>query len=398
MKGLQNCEVPNCIPTPTTCQFWDGGDLPFLGICNGDPLNNLLSEVVGKLESLAGENLSGFDLDALLGLCNTKAPQELTLINILNVIKANQVCFKDYLDNLSEQIAEALNTSKINVNLKCYQEFDNQGNALSITRDQLDQLVINKLCAIDDSIDTLNGKITNLQEQIDTIEKNTTVDELSFATCVDAGVKPTSSQVIAIADAHCELETATGDAADIAAAMAKVPSNWNTKYSGEAGWNASPSNWAELFGNVLIVMNKHGLNLDHINENCCAASCDDLKLGFSAVFNDDNDGIIIKFSFGAGTVIPAGFTDQGSTGTITDINGNVETFNPVIANNYEIEVPISGLDIHHDLTINISAKLGTSSLTCEKCLGKTVKPAACAYCEIEATGDAGAYAIITYED
>src|SRR4051812_40770161 len=112
MKSSKDCVVKNCIPTPSGCVEWDGGDISFLGVCNGDSINTLFFEIVKKLQSIAGEDLSGFDLDSLLDICNLKAPAEVSLINILNVIKSTQVCLKDYVDGISEQLANLLNESK----------------------------------------------------------------------------------------------------------------------------------------------------------------------------------------------------------------------------------------------------------------------------------------------
>ncbi len=110
MKKLNNCVVENCIPTPSSCVEWNGGDIEYLGICDGDSLNNLLWEVINKLEEIAGEDLSSFDIDSLLDICNQTAPQEITILNILNVLKNNQICLKDFIDTLTEQLAELLNT------------------------------------------------------------------------------------------------------------------------------------------------------------------------------------------------------------------------------------------------------------------------------------------------
>lgn len=398
MKTIKNCIVENCIPTPSSCVEWNGGDIEYLGICNGDSLNNLVWEVVNKIKAIAGEDISQFDIDGLLDICGQKAPQEVTLISILTLIRENQICLKDFIDTLNDKLTELFQDSDIDVNLRCYAELDNMGNALQITRAELDQLIIDNLCAQQSRIDTLEGKVTGLQSQINNLENNTTVDELNFATCVDATVKPTSSQVITLATAHCDLETATGSPAHIASALAKTSADFNTEFGLIAGWDLTPSDWAENYGNLLLAFNNLLSRVKFMEENCCALTCKDVELGFTAIFNEDRDGIIIKFTSGAGTYIPSGFEDEGSEGTIKDMDGNVETFTLEIANNYEVEVPISGLNLNGDLLINITAVLGTGTLTCQKCLSKTVKSSTCGYCEITATGSDGSSAVIIYDD
>jgi hypothetical protein len=394
MKRLDKCEVENCIPTLSSCVEWNGGDIEYLGVCDGDSLNTLLWEVITKLQEIAGEDLSAFDLDALLDICDQRAPNEVTLLNILNVIKANQICLKDFIDTLSEQLAELLNNQNVNVNLKCYAEFDNLGNSLSITRDQLDQLVIDNLCNHKLRIETLEGKVISLQSQIDNLDLTPDPTEANVATCVDAVVKPVSSQVVAVAEAHCDLEDATGDPGDIASALANTPGDLNAEFGLITGWILAPANWAENYNNLLLEVENLRQRINTIEDTCCALTCDDIELGFTAVFNEDNDGIIIKFTAGAGSNIPAGLEDKGSRVFITDKNGvSVEAPIDIIDNyfnNNETEVGISGLDLSGPLTVDITAKIGNDVLICEKCLKKTVQTnAGCAFCTICNDGDSG---------
>lgn len=395
MKVLNKCVVENCIPTSSTCVDWTDGDVEFLGICNGDKLGNLLWEIIKKLKDITEDDLSSFDIDSLIDICQTRASNETSLLNILNVLKQNQICLKDFIDNLSESISNIQGIGIPNVDLSCYSNFDNLGNALQISRDQLDQLVINRLCSHDSSLTSIAGTIVNLQQQINDIANDNTVEELTFATCVDSGVKPTSSQVISVANRVCENEDAIGAVSEISSALANIPATDNIRYGLIPGWITNPENLADSYNNLLLKVANLESRIIFMEENCCAATCKDVELGFSAIFNEDNDGIIIKFTAGAGTEIPSGFTDKGSTGTITDINGNVESFNLTIANNSEVEVPISGLALNGDLTVNITAILGTDALTCQKCLSKIVKPSGCAYCTITNSGTG--YVLVTFD-
>lgn len=391
MKKLENCIVENCIPTPSSCVEWNGGNIDYLGICNGDSLNSIVWEIVGKLEDIAGDNLSEFDIDSLLSICNQSAPLEVNLITILTLLKNNDVCLKDYIDTLNDKINELSGTSAVTVNLKCYADFDNLGNSLSITREQLDQLVINELCDHKGRIDSLEGTVINLQTQINNIDINPVVDELDIATCIDPVVKPTSTQVIITAQAHCDLETGTGTPGDISGALAKTPGDLNAEFGLIPGWDLTPSNWAENYGNLLLELENLRQRIITMETTCCAIDCSDVKIGFTATFNDDNDGIIIRFTAGAGTQIPAGFTDQGSLITFTDEDGNIEEYTTVapdlIANNAMIEIPISTLITTGDVNINIDSNMSNGTLTCSKCTNKTIKRPGCQFCVLTATSE-----------
>jgi hypothetical protein len=397
MKKVQNCETENCIPTLSSCVEWNGGSIEFLGICDGDSLNNLVWEIVTKLEEIAGDDLSQFDIDSLLDICNQQAPLEVTIISILTLLKNNQVCLKDFIDTLNERLNELFENTGVTVNLKCYAQFDNLGNSLSITREQLDQLIIDNLCNHKQRIESLEGAVVSLQSQIDNINSNTTVEELSFGTCVNPSELPTSTQVINTSNAFCDLEEATGDSTDIASALSNTPSDLNAEFGLITGWILVPTNWAENYNNLLLEVENLRQRILFMEANCCALSCDDIELGFSAVYNEDLDGIIITFSFGAGTNIPAGFEDGGSYGTITDIDGNSIDFNIEIANNATEEIAVAGLNLTAPLTVDITAVLTTGSLTCQKCLKRTVAQANCKYCEYTATGSEGATITLMYE-
>lgn len=402
MKKLENCVVENCIPTPSSCVEWNGGDIKFLGICNGDNLNNIVLEIVAKIEAIAGEDLSSFDIDSIISICNQALPIEVNLLSILNALKSSDICLKDYIDALTDRVNAITSAQKINVNLKCFADFDNLGNALSLTRDDFDQLLIDTACNHKQRIESLESGQTSLQNQINSLDLTPEITELSIATCVNAGILPVSTQIVNTSTAFCDLQDATGGPIDIAAALAKVPGTDNARYGLIAGWILSPDNQADVIGNLLLKI----LNLEEriifMEDNCCAASCNDIKLGFTAIFNEDGSGIIIKFTAGAGTDIPSGFTDSGSTIIITDIDGNtsegvidvVDNFN----NNLEYEILVSGLNLTGDLEVNITAKIGNEAIICEKCIHKLVKSSNCGFCIITASGADGSSAVLVYSD
>lgn len=400
----EKCIVENCIPTPSSCVEWNGGELPYLGICNGDSLNNLVIEIITKLKEITGEDLSSFDIDALLDICNQKAPTEVTILSILNVLKNNQVCLKDFIDTIKAGLDELFKTTGVTVDLKCYAQFDNLGNALSITREQFDQLVIDILCSHEERIDTIEGRLTLMQAEIDALNVVSTVDELEIATCINGAILPTSVQLQNTSTELCNLETATGFPSDISTSLALTPGDLNAEFGLISGWILVPKNWANNYGNLVLEIENLRQRIKVIETGCCSLSCDDVKLGFFAAYNADNTEIVIRFTSSAGTSIPVGFIDSGSTITITDIDGNVETYitvNPdLIANNATINVPVPSLNITQDVKINVEANFTSGGLTCSKCLTKLVHSPStetCDTCKICAAGTGDSYVVIIYE-
>ena len=403
MKKVSNCKDENCIPTPSSCVTWNGGEIDFLGICDGESLNLLTWEIISKLQEIAGEDLSQFDIDSLADICNKKAPTEITILSILNLLKDTQICLKDFLDGLSETLSEILDQSSVNVNLKCYAQFDNIGNSLAITRDELDQLVIDNLCNHKERIESLEGKVITLQSQIDNLSTSSTVDELNFDTCLDPGVdKPTSSNVVEVAQAHCDLEEATGAPADIASATANFPTgSVPTSVTLNPNWIAAPANQAEVLSNNYLVQEYLLNTMANILANCCAIDCTKVKIGYTVAYNEDGDGVLVTFTSGAGFNVPADFEDLGSTITVTDKNGDIETYTTAageIALNEEIEIPVNSLDLSGDLTISVKSVFSNGSITCQDCSNKNLKNTArCSFCTITNAGADGDI-IIIYDD
>lgn len=401
MKKIQDCEIKNCIPTPFSCIDWTCGDIEFLGICNGDPACNVIWEIIYKLQALSADNIASFDIDSLLNICQQQPPLEVNLLSVLNVIKNNEICLNDKITTLSDIVAGLTSDTTLSVNLKCYATQDNLGNILSIDRKSFDQLIIDNLCNHKLRIEGLEGTVISLQNQINAIDIHPVVEELSFATCINGSILPTSTQVINTSQALCDLVEATGTVTDIATALALTPGDLNAEFGLITGWDLTPENWAQNYGNTLLEIENLRQRIKFMEDNCCAASCKDVELGFCAIYNEDNTGIIVKFTAGCGTNIPSGFLDIGSTITITDIDGNVETFttsNPdLIANNAQIEISISGLNLNGDLEVDIDANMSNEILTCSKCLHKTVKKVQCDFCEICASGAEGSSVVIIYE-
>jgi len=404
MPKSKNCEVENCIPIHSSCIEWNGGELPFLGICNGDDLNTLLWEIITKLQEIAGDDLSEFDIDSLLDICAQRAPTEITVLSILNVLKNNQVCLKDFVDTLNDGLAELFKTTGVNVNLKCYAQFDNLGNPLSLTREQFDQLVIDTLCGHEDRLTTIEGQLILMQAEIDALNVVSTVAELDISTCINPLSLPTSVQLQNTSTEICDLETATGLPADISTALANTPGDLNPEFGLLPGWILVPTNWAENYNNLIIELENIRQRIKGIETTCCSLNCDDIDLGFTAGYNASLDEIIVRFTSSAGTNIPVGFIDSGSTITITDVDGSEEvytTVNPdLITNNATFNVPIPSLNITDNLTIKVEANFTSGGLTCAKCLSKIIVPPTetdCDTCTICAEGDAEATIVIIYE-
>lgn len=398
MKKVEKCVVENCIPTPTSCVTWSGPDVPSLGICSGDKLNPLLNDIVIEIQKLMGTDFSKFSVDSLLKICGKDKPETINLMSIFTLLRDNNLCLKVFIDELDAQLSTLLAGTTVDVNLKCYTGFNKLG--LTVTREQFDQLVIDILCSHKGSIDSIDSSILRMQEAINTARNSMTIQEVLVSTCTNTESLPLSEQVKNTTKELCDFEIATGNATDINSALAKTPTDLNLEFGGIAGWKSSPSNFADNYGNTLLEVEDLRQRVTTIEETCCKVTCKDFTIGYTAIFNEDATGILITFTAAAGTILPKGFEDCGSAGSITDSKGNTQYFDISISTNTSVEIPLIGM-VAGDIYVNISSKICNTdkNLVCQDCINKTVAGTDCPtspVCKVTVTGDTGSYIDIVY--
>lgn len=387
MKRVEICVTEDCIPTPSGCVKWNGGDIPFLGICEGDCLNNLLFELVTELENIAGKDLSTFDINSLILICSKEAPDEITILSILTLLRDNQLCMKAFIDELEIQLEQLIESKKVKINLKCYTGFNGLG--LTITREQLDQLVIDILCKHERALDSADASIDRMQNELNEKILEKRVEEIEVVTCINPTPSPLSQQVKDVSQELCNYLLVVGTSSDIASALANTPTDLNAEFGGIPGWNLIPVKWSEFYSNTLLEVEDLRQRLITIETVCCAVTCNDVKIGFGATFNEDNTGVIFRFTTGNGMIMPKGFEDCGSTGTITDKNGNSQDFDITISLGGVVEIPLEGLSTTGNLDISISAKICNTDkgIQCFKCVSGVVEQPDCQYCVLTASGN-----------
>jgi len=147
-----NKYLSSCVDTTSSdCVKWVGDEVEVLGICTGDNLTEVVEVILSKLQDIA--QAKGIKLNDLVASC---ADLDLLIQNsdkelssILKII-LDREC---YLQSQITQINTIINTTTpITVDLKCLPN--------TVTnRAQLDQALIDKLCAFQDRLDILEGKI-----------------------------------------------------------------------------------------------------------------------------------------------------------------------------------------------------------------------------------------------
>lgn len=390
----------NCITSYAQCIQWNLGDIPSLGIVNGDFLDEIVYAIANKLCDLLNPlDLSSVSVQCLIDKLNAVEPNPKTIQTVLQLVIDNECKLKDLIDNLQDQINNSNPT--LNLNLKCLAQFDSFGNPLPYNEQTVLQSLIDELCVLKATVAYLGGKVIDLQNQIDNL--NITPYQLpTVSTCISSGKRLDLSSSD-IATSLCNLRAATGTEVQLQSAIAQQCANFNSQFGTIVGWNVAPINLAQSYSNLEIAFCNVLNRLISIEQTCCAPSCDKIKIGFTVDIDYDLSELSLNFTSGAGTFIPTNFVDCGSIITITDELGNIVTpTNTLIVQNGTIS-GISFFSLTGKIfTISIKTRFclkddnNTVILVCQDCISKTINvEQGCPVCQVCVTGKTG-YVEITY--
>lgn len=381
--------------TSNQCVVWEGGEVKCLGICNGDSLAEAEKIIADKVCELAKElDLSEVDLSCVIANC----PTDKNLRTILELLLENQCTLKDLIGATTGGTTEV----SLNLNLKCLKKFDEFGNEIPQNLNQALQSTVNMVCGHDTDIALLKNRLNDLEDLVETIPTiPPEIEEPKVNTCLTPGLRAVSQVVPMVAQEVCDLKGLVGSIEEISSGLSQQCSNLNSVYQVEQGWQTTVSNLAHAIGNIWIVLCDLKDRITLIENNCCAVTCEDIKLGFEVTPSEDTTGVFLKFTSKAGTAIPIGFTDCGSQVIFTDKAGNSAQYPLSISNNATLgDFDVTGLDLTDFINIEVTAKLCADGIGCEKCVSRLYKMgnALCPYCTISVTGEEGAEVIIIYEE
>lgn len=365
---------------------WSGKNIPCLNICTGDNLNVVMTIIAEKVcELFDPYDLSELTLTCALDIFNRDEPANRTIANVLQLLLDNDCGLKELIDNLQAQV-DGIAEDNFVIDLKCLKEVDSYGNQLDYTIQSVCQQFVNEICDLRSDISSLAGNITVMKKEIIKLQEDMpSGNEPIISTCVSATSKPVSASVIDLASEYCNYKKIVGNAAQIQTALSKQTSAMNSVMSSVTGWITTPTTIADGLNNVYLMFSNI-LPRVAANELCCGSTCDDIKVGF--ITDIQNNTAILKFTSGAGTFIPSGFEDTGSSLTITDELGHYSIVNITVSQNGETdEIDLSMFDVGSNLDFNIDLKMASDTNTCQKCINKNVKYLNSDCCTITAISD-----------
>lgn len=373
-----------CASTSSNCVVWQGPDLPCLSLCTGDSITDVMFKLSTAFCEFKDEfDFSDVDISCIFDACIGCPDPEKTLRNILTLLIAKVCELKDLIDDIN--VSPTVNFPVLEVNLGCLAVTDGSGNILNDdTNEEIVQSIIDQVCdnksdiaLLDSRVDDHEDRITVLENESDPAIPQVTSD------CLFLGSKDIDEAFELLDADYCAEKDAIGDVSDIGSAIAQqcdLPA-----LIGNPDFIVSPTNLAESFSNLWLAYCNLLDRVTSIENTCCKPTCDDIKIGFSTVFNQDSS-VTLLFNAGTGTTIPAGWEDCGSILTITDAAGNSISVSLTIVNNYTSpDIDLTSFTSGNDLTFTLDVKMcnADAGITCQKCVSKTVKylsTGCCEYC------------------
>ena len=384
MNNNDNKITTGCVTVYPKCIVWNLGPIPCIGIKTGDTLDEITFAITKKICEIS----QPFDLSTVSAQClkdklNINLPLNKTISTYLQLIIDNECTILDLITTIQSRL-DGITNPILNLNLRCLQPIGPNGNPLSYSVETVLQLLINESCAVRDSIAGLTGAIALVNQRIDNLP--TPYVEPSIISCLYTGTRPLNQSVLLLASDYCSYRTKLGTLTNLDTAIGRQCTGLNTFFSTNVNFIQNPVSIADTINNQWITICSLLARISTLEDCACKKGCDDIKIGFITIFNDNNT-VTLKFTTGAGTTIPTGIIECGSILTIKNDTGTTTLPISVIVaqNGSSVDIDISMFQQGEYLTFDLNSKLCGNGLTCEKCTSKVVRNTS-GCCEIVNSG------------
>ena len=340
-----NSTQQGCNPISSNCVIWQGPDIPCVKICTGDSV----SDVVAKMATELCEITSQLDISLLdLSCFNPLYPTPKDFKDVMQII-LNKICALESgtVDDGKANTTGCPEDCEVEV-APCLQSKDYLGNTITTLplRDYV-ILIGNKICTIltdivglQDQIDSLDTRVTNLENNASTGSDLFTVT----SDCVVTGTVSLQEYIDALDAAFCDLQGHTGTQQDYGslATAAQCVQGTSTQFADPPQlmgsypyWVPTPTSVMNYIQNLWVTVCdlRTGLtNLQNQLEECCAepAACPQNLPRMSVSLNKGQNDNKIYFGLSANEspdLAPnnGGVIINGETWKIVSFNGTISS-------------------------------------------------------------------------
>lgn len=421
-----NLNKENCVPVSSNCVIWQGPDLSCINLCNGDSVSEVIYKLATEICDLKDQlNLTDLDLKCLVDNCIT-CPDPEKILGVVLQLLIDKVCdLQTIIDTLGIG-----GSTEVEVRLAaCFiPDFtDSNGDVTNpVPVSIYVQKIAQKICTILGRLDGIDLQITSIDNSL--VDIDIRLDALEAAGQLQVVPICSSSPVlkdidvafIGLESAFCSLRTATGLPGDILNAITDnecepvAPATVIKSLVDPSVilWTGSSSNVAQTLEKIWLAICDLRAAVSFIQDTCCQVNCDDLVVDFDVIlrYNSQDDTYSLVFFFGEKTSLPITFTDCNAIGTkfnIVDALGHSNTIYlkiredilndaDALTNGYIVDLP-ANIDPTSTIYLDSNACFTNGTITCVKCINKTILYTApvCDYCEI--TNDGAVANTIVYQ-
>lgn len=173
----------------TDCGIWQGPSVPILGICCGDTITEVETSIINKLLEVldgTGIDLSTINLNNATYLKTLLGVKNKNLLNLVQLLVDSDTDLRQLIADLNAKIN--VTGPAFSFDLQCLVD---ECCPPTLTRDQVLQLVIDKLCQLDSIIKQLQDDAGGIGDTINNIMGDFLSSSIN--TCSTTGIKKTGS-------------------------------------------------------------------------------------------------------------------------------------------------------------------------------------------------------------
>ena len=331
-----NINKETCSPISSNCIVWQGPDLKCIDVCTGQPLSETLYNVAMKVCELQTQlDLTDLDLKCIFDICAACPEPQKTLAVVLQLLIDKVCSLQDIIDSLNTTSTTSDPLVRMAV---CFQYTDpSTGDVIKdLPHTQYTKRIGVEVCNLANQIAAVLLDITNLQDQIDALDVRVTILEGQTLpqvtlTCINPGLQPMDTAIEAIEADYCGLRALLGPNPDIASIVDAEPTSlpvYKLTDPTSVLWSTASINAAESLEKMWLAINDLRSAVKLIQDNCCKVTCDDIVVDFDVTVDLANDEMTLFFL--PKSSVPTGWYDcntvNGTKFNITDGGGNSSYF------------------------------------------------------------------------
>jgi len=309
-----NINKETCSPISSNCVVWQGPDLTCISVCTGQTLSESMYALAAKVCELQQLlNLSDLDLKCLINTCIACPEPEKKLAIVLQLLIDKVCTLQDIIDNLNPSDTTDQMITRMAV---CFQYTDSSGDLIKdLPLQEYVKKIGIEVCNIASQITALQLEDTNLQNQIDnldtrvTVLENETLPQVTL-TCINPGLQDMDEAIEAIEANYCDFKGLIGpnpDIADIVAAEPTTLPQYSLTNPSAILWASASTNAAQSMEKMWLAINDLRSAVKLIQDNCCKITCDDILVDFDVTVNVADDEMTLYFL--PKSVVPTGWYD-----------------------------------------------------------------------------------------